>query len=64
MGEIMALLRKVKFGGVVSFEWEKLWHPYLPDLREALVRLQMQPWFQDGAAVNAKPPASVSEVRI
>lgn len=44
--EITALLRKVKFSGCVSFEWEKLWHPYLPDLREALLHLQRQPWFE------------------
>ena len=35
----MPTLRKLlaaEFAGPVSFEWEKLWHPYLPELEEAL----------------------------
>ena len=47
LGEIVALLRAQQFNGVVSLEWEKMWHAYLPGLREALLRLQQQPWHQE-----------------
>jgi sugar phosphate isomerase/epimerase len=52
--EIMNLLRQKQFAGVVSLEWEKMWHAYLPDLREALVCLQTQDWFanRQAAAVS------------
>ncbi len=33
---LLAALRADKFAGHVSLEWEKLWHPYLPSLDEAL----------------------------
>jgi sugar phosphate isomerase/epimerase len=29
-------LLEAEFAGPVSFEWEKLWHPYLPELDDAL----------------------------
>ena len=45
LGEIIEILREHQFAGMVSLEWERLWHPYLPPLREALKRLQAQPWF-------------------
>jgi sugar phosphate isomerase/epimerase len=45
LGDIVEILREHRFPGMVSLEWERLWHPYLPSLREALTRLQMQPWF-------------------
>jgi sugar phosphate isomerase/epimerase len=45
LGEIVEVLREQQFTGMVSLEWERLWHPYLPPLREALTRLQAQPWF-------------------
>lgn len=45
LGEVFAVLREHRFAGCVSLEWEKLWHPYLPPLREALLRLSVQPWF-------------------
>jgi sugar phosphate isomerase/epimerase len=32
----LRLLRDAPFGGVVSLEWEKMWHPYLGDINEAL----------------------------
>jgi sugar phosphate isomerase/epimerase len=51
LGEILAVLRQGHFHGTVSLEWERLWHPYLPPLREALQRLVAQPWF----SVSAKP---------
>lgn len=34
--EVMELLLGDGFSGAVSLEWEKLWHPYLPPLPEAL----------------------------
>lgn len=36
LDEVMALLQRDDFSGAVSLEWEKLWHPYLPSLEEAL----------------------------
>jgi sugar phosphate isomerase/epimerase len=33
---LLAALRADNFSGPVSLEWEKLWHPYLPSLGEAL----------------------------
>jgi sugar phosphate isomerase/epimerase len=33
---LLAALRTDEFAGPVCFEWEKLWHPYLPPLDEAL----------------------------
>ncbi len=45
LNEVMSLLRQKQFEGVVSLEWEKMWHAYLPDLREALSELQKQEWF-------------------
>ncbi|MCU0788065.1 MAG: sugar phosphate isomerase/epimerase [Verrucomicrobia bacterium] len=44
--EVMGLLREQQFGGFVSLEWERLWHPYLAPLHEALAELQDQPWFE------------------
>jgi sugar phosphate isomerase/epimerase len=43
--EVIGILREHRFSGTVSLEWERLWHPYLPPLQEALTRLQAQPWF-------------------
>ena len=43
--QIVDVLGEHHFTGTVSLEWERLWHPYLPTLREALTRLQVQPWF-------------------
>jgi len=45
LGGTIEVLRQYHFAGTVSLEWERLWHPYLPPLREALTRLQAQPWF-------------------
>lgn len=36
LGEVMAILRRDGYDGAVSLEWEKMWHPYLPDLSGAL----------------------------
>ncbi len=45
LGKIVEVLSEHHFPGVVSLEWERLWHSYLPPLREALAQLQTQPWF-------------------
>lgn len=36
MAELRALLAAAAFDGVLSLEWEKLWHPELPPLEDAL----------------------------
>ncbi len=44
----MPTLRKLldaEFAGPVSFEWEKLWHPYLPELDEALATAAKTDWW-------------------
>ena len=56
LAEIVGILRSHHFMGAVSLEWERLWHPYLPPLREALIRLQAQSWF-------SASPESVHEHR-
>ena len=43
--QVVELLSEHQFTGSISLEWERLWHPYLPPLREALARLEAQPWF-------------------
>ena len=45
--DVIALLRREKYAGFVSLEWERFWHPYLPPLREALARLASEAWFAD-----------------
>jgi sugar phosphate isomerase/epimerase len=42
-----ALLRELRaeFGGTVSLEWEKLWHPELPDLGSALSAAEARCWW-------------------
>src|ERR1051326_8972188 len=45
MAEVIALLKRKNFGGFVSLEWERAWHPYLPPLREALSRLEELNWY-------------------
>ena len=45
LAETLTVLRENNFSGCVSLEWEKMWHPYLPPLREALGHLRKQPWF-------------------
>jgi sugar phosphate isomerase/epimerase len=49
--QVVEVLGEHHFKGTISLEWERLWHPYLPPLREALTRLQAQPWF----ATSVKP---------
>ena len=45
LAEVIALLERERFEGLVSLEWERHWHPYLPPLRDALARLQERNWF-------------------
>ena len=56
LAEIVGLLRAQQFGGVISLEWEKLWHPYLPPLRTALIQLQAQPWFSARSQDHSPTP--------
>jgi sugar phosphate isomerase/epimerase len=43
IAEVLALLRAQRFNGFVSLEWERLWHPYLPPLRDALNHIHALP---------------------
>lgn len=45
LAQVVGVLSKHHFPGTISLEWERLWHPYLPPLREALTRLEAQAWF-------------------
>lgn len=42
---LFAALKADNFTGTVSFEWEKLWHPYLPSLDEALTVAARRNWW-------------------
>jgi len=42
---VMSVLRRDGYDGAVSLEWEKMWHPYLPDLSEALGAASVQGWW-------------------
>ena len=33
------------YAGAISLEWERLWHPYLPPLEDALVRARDRAWW-------------------
>jgi len=44
MAPLMAAWRADKFAGPVSLEWEKLWHPYLVSLDEALFAARKYSW--------------------
>jgi sugar phosphate isomerase/epimerase len=43
--EVMSVLRRDGYNGAISLEWEKMWHPYLPDLSEALGAASEQGWW-------------------
>ena len=58
VAEVVGLLREQNFTGAVSLEWEKLWHPYLPPLPEAITQLQAQPWY--AAAAKGQCQTSVT----
>jgi len=42
---LLAALRADRFPGPVSLEWERLWHPYLPPLDEALAVATARAWW-------------------
>lgn len=41
----IAMLREAAFDGIVSIEWERKWHPYLPPVEEALKRAHDLCWW-------------------
>jgi sugar phosphate isomerase/epimerase len=45
IAKTLAALRTDAFAGPVSLEWEKLWHPYLPSLDEALTVARTRSWW-------------------
>lgn len=45
MAEVRAALARDGFAGPVSLEWERLWHPYLPGLDEALQVAAASGWW-------------------
>ena len=45
--EFLSLLTSYDYDGIVSLEWERKWHPYLPGLDEALDALVTAGWRQD-----------------
>lgn len=45
MAELMNALRTDKFNGVLSLEWERMWHPYLPELDKALYHAKQKLWW-------------------
>ncbi len=52
LAETLSVIREKNFAGCVSLEWERMWHPYLPPLGDALIRLKSQPWFTRATAEN------------
>jgi sugar phosphate isomerase/epimerase len=63
LAEIIGTLRDHHFSGIVSLEWERLWHPYLLPLRSALNHLRLQPWF-DPARVTLDQTDHYSPVSV
>jgi sugar phosphate isomerase/epimerase len=45
MAELREALRDHKYNGVISLEWERMWHPYLPELDKALHHAQQLRWW-------------------
>jgi sugar phosphate isomerase/epimerase len=45
IGALVQALEADAFEGPVSLEWEKLWHPHLPSLDEALATAQRRAWW-------------------
>ena len=42
--QLLKLLREIEFAGPVALEWEKYWHPELPDLEAALKSMSQAGW--------------------
>jgi hypothetical protein len=45
MAPLVAELKAAEFSGPVSLEWERMWHPYLPPLDEALAVAAARGWW-------------------
>jgi sugar phosphate isomerase/epimerase len=45
IGPVLAALRADRFAGPVSLEWERVWHPYLPPLEQALTVAAQRGWW-------------------
>ena len=45
MGGLRELLEQDKFDGVISLEWERMWHPYLPEIDKALHHAARNRWW-------------------
>ena len=45
MAGLLAALREDGYTGPLSLEWEKMWHPYLPSLDEALRVASARAWW-------------------
>jgi sugar phosphate isomerase/epimerase len=43
--QVLDLLQKDNFNGAVSLEWEKMWHPYLTPIQDALSACQKGKWW-------------------
>jgi sugar phosphate isomerase/epimerase len=48
LAEVRSALRQLNYRGCISFEWEKKWHPEIPDARVALP--QFARWFRENWA--------------
>ncbi len=45
MAELRQCLQADKYNGVISLEWERMWHPYLPELDKALHHAAQLRWW-------------------
>ena len=45
LAEVLSVLRQLKYTRFVSFEWEKKWHPEIPDATIALPHFSR--WFRE-----------------
>jgi sugar phosphate isomerase/epimerase len=45
MAPLLAALRADSFAGPLSLEWEKMWHPYLAPLDDALAIAAARGWW-------------------
>lgn len=45
MEELRAGLKQDGYNGVLSLEWERMWHPYLPELDKALYHARQTRWW-------------------
>jgi sugar phosphate isomerase/epimerase len=45
MAELLNVIKTDKYNGVLSLEWERMWHPYLPELDKALYHARQLNWW-------------------